>query len=103
VNGQQACYLAFSRSNNVLYLVNDQGSGLLPGQLLAVASSISNSQCTVAWGSNPVSPNGNSLSLGVNIAFNASFVGNQVIYMAARDANEANGTDWQATGTWTVQ
>jgi len=31
LNGNWACYLAYTRVDNVLYLVNDAGDGLLPG------------------------------------------------------------------------
>jgi len=101
LDGRHACYLAFSRPGNVLYLEDDNGDGLLPGQSLAASGSVSNSQCTVSWASNPVSPGGNNLSLTLNIAFTAAFAGNRIVYMAARDVNEANNTDWHAMGTWT--
>jgi len=101
LDGRQACYLAFSRPGNVLYLVNDNGDGLLPGQSLAAAGSLTNSQCTASWTANPATAAGNNLSLTLNIAFTAAFAGNRVIYVAARDVNEANNTDWHAMGTWT--
>jgi len=101
LDGRHACYAAFSRPGNALYLVDDNGDGLLPGQSLAASGSVSNSQCTVSWGANPVSPGGNNLSLTLNIAFTAAFGGNRIVYMAARDVNEANNTDWHAMGTWT--
>jgi hypothetical protein len=41
--------------------------------------------------------------LTLNIAFTPSFGGNRVIYVAARDGNEANNADWHAMGTWTPQ
>ncbi|HYW47781.1 MAG TPA: hypothetical protein VE959_33240 [Bryobacteraceae bacterium] len=103
LDGRHACYLAISRPGNVLYLVNDNGDALLPGQSLGGAGSVNNSQCTVTWGSAPVNGGGNSLALTLSIAFSAAFGGNRVIYVAARDVNEANNTDWHAMGTWTVQ
>ena len=103
LDGRHACYLACSRPAGVLYLVNDNGDGLLPGQNLAASGSTGNSQCTVTWGANAVSSSSTSLSLALNIAFSASFAGNRIVYMAARDVNEANNTDWHAMGTWTPQ
>jgi len=100
LNGHQACYLAFSRPGNVLYLVNDGGTALLPAQSLAAGGSLSNSQCTVTWGATAVSASGNNLSLTLNIAFMGALAGNDVIYLASRDVNEANSTDWHAMGTW---
>ncbi|SPF56460.1 conserved exported hypothetical protein [Candidatus Sulfopaludibacter sp. SbA4] len=101
LDGRHACYLAFSRPFNTLYLEDDNGDGLLPGQSLAAGGSLTNSQCTVSWGANPANPTGNNLSLTLNIAFTAAFGGNRIIYLAARDVNEANNTDWHAMGTWT--
>jgi len=102
INGNQACYVAYSRPLNVLYLVNDAGTALSAGMSLASAGSVSNSQCTVSWGANPVATTGNNLSLTLTIQFTAAFTGNRVFYLATRDVNEANSTDWQAMGTWTV-
>jgi len=103
IDGRQACYLAYSRPLGVLYLVNDPGTALLAGQSLSTSGSIGNSQCTVSWGASPVAVNGNNLTLSLNIVFRASaFSGNRVVYLAARDVNEANNTGWQAAGTWLV-
>jgi len=50
-----------------------------------------------------VAANGNTLSLSLNIGFTPGFGPNLVFYLAARDVNEANNTDWQAKGTWATQ
>src|SRR5262245_56290811 len=34
LDGRNGCYLAYSRPNNVLYLVNDSGTALLSGRVL---------------------------------------------------------------------
>jgi len=103
LDGRHACYLAFARPGNVMYLVNDNGDGLLPGQSLGASGSLSNSQCTVSWGSAPVNAAGNTLALTLNMAFTAAFGGHRVMYLAARDVNEADNTDWHAMGAWSVQ
>jgi hypothetical protein len=103
LDGRQGCYLAYARSFNVLYLANDNGGGLLPGQSLNSTGSLSNSQCMVGWGSNPVAGSGNGLSLSLNIGFTAGFGPNLIFYLAARDGNESNNTGWQAMGTWVAQ
>jgi len=38
----------------------------------------------------------------LNILFTSALGGNRIFYLAARDVNEANNTDWQAMGTWHV-
>jgi len=103
LDGRHACYLAFARTINTLYLINDAGDTLSAGQSMAGAGSVGNSQCTVTWGTGAVSGSGSNLALTLNIAFAASFAGNRTLYLATRDVNEANSTDWQSMGTWTVQ
>jgi len=103
LDGRNACYLAYVRSTNVLYLVNDPGTALLPGLTLPGTGSISNSQCTVMGDGSSVSGNGNTLTLVLNVSFAPAFDGNRVIWMAARDSTDANNSGWQAMGTWTVQ
>jgi hypothetical protein len=102
IDGNHACYLAYARPMNTLYLVNDAGNSLSAGQSLAAAGSVNNSQCKVAWEASAVGASGNNLSLTLNIQFATGFAGNRVFYLAARDIAEANNTDWQAMGSWTV-
>src|ERR1017187_10131339 len=106
LDGRHACYLAFSRPSNALFLVDDAGDGGGPfagSASLGAAGSVQNSQCTVSWGATAVNASGNNLSLTLNITFTAAFTGNRVIYMAGRDVNDANNTDWHAMATWTPE
>jgi hypothetical protein len=91
LDGRNACYLAYSRSAGVLYLVADNGGTLLPGG--------SNSQCAIL--SSSASGSGTTLTLTVNLSFTAAFGGNKVVYMAARDL-QGNNSGWQALGVWQV-
>jgi hypothetical protein len=93
LDGRAACYLAYSRTVNTLYLVNDAGTALLTG--------LNNSQCSVSGFS--ASGSGNVLTLTMTIAFTSSFDGNRMIYMAARDTYDGNNSGWQAMGSVTVQ
>jgi hypothetical protein len=101
VDGRHACYLAFvpSSTGGVLNLVDDAGDGGGPFQVVVLpgSGSISNSQCSV---SGSVSSGANSITLSLNIAFNHSFTGNQIIYMATR-SNTAT-SNWQAVGSVSV-
>jgi hypothetical protein len=103
LDGRHACYLAYARGNNTLYLMNDNGDGLLPGMALNWSGSLGNSQCTVNGVGSSATANGNTLTLTLNMAFAAGFAGNRVFYLAARDVSELNNTGWQAMGSWTVQ
>jgi len=101
LDGRQACYLAYSRPLNVLYLVNDSSTALLPGMALNGSGSVSNGQCTVFAGGSTALGNGNSLALTLNLNFSATFAGNKVVYLAARDI-AADNSGWQPLGTWNV-
>jgi len=103
LDGRHACYMAYARSINWLYLEDDTGSILGAGQSFATAGSLSNSQCTVSWGSGGVSTSGNNLTLTLNVAFTAAFDGDVIVYAAARDGGDQNSTDWHAMATWTVK
>ena len=92
LDGRNACYLAYSQPLNTLYLVGDAGGALLPG--------LSNSQCSVGAGWSATG-SGNTLTLTVSLTFTASFAGNKVTYLAARDQPGGN-SGWQALGTWGV-
>src|SRR5262249_54972953 len=69
LDGRQACYLAYSRPSNVLYLVNDAGAGLSNGLTLGGSGSISNTQCTISGAGSSVSGNGNTLTIMLNVSF----------------------------------
>ncbi|HYW43116.1 MAG TPA: hypothetical protein VE959_09685 [Bryobacteraceae bacterium] len=101
LDGRQACYLAYSRTDGVLYLVNDAGSGLSQGLVLGGPGSVANSQCTVAGPASSTSGSGDTLTLTLSLSFSPSFAGNLVDYLAARDL-EGGNSGWQALATWTV-
>ena len=97
IDGRQACYLAYSRPSNLLYLVPDSGTGLLPGLVLNGTGTVSNSQCTVTGSGSSVSGSGNTLTLTLNLSFGSAFGGNKLLYLAARDTAE-NNSGWQLMG-----
>jgi len=100
LDGRNACYLAYSRTSSVLYLLADNGGTLQPLTLNG-SGSVSNSQCTVAGAGSSVNLSGNNLALTLNLTFSAAFAGNKVTYMAARDL-EGDNSGWGALGTWGV-
>jgi len=101
LDGRQACYLAYSQPSNVLYVVNDSGSGLSPGLNLTGSGTAGNSQCTVSAAGSSAAGSGTTLILTLNIAFTPAFAGNRVVYAAARDAADANNSGWQSMAAWT--
>ena len=101
LDARQACYLAYNPSLNVLYLVNDAGTGLLPGLQLNGTGGLVNSQCSVTGEGSGITAVGVSLTMTLNLTFSASFAGSKVVYVAARDM-AGNNSGWQPLGTWTV-
>jgi probable HAF family extracellular repeat protein len=97
LDGRHACYLAYVSSINTLYLVNDKGDALLPGQSMNSAGILSNSQCSVTWSGLTAG------TLNLNIGFSPGFGPNLIFYQAARFVDETNNTGWLATGTWLTQ
>ncbi|MEZ5402009.1 MAG: BACON domain-containing carbohydrate-binding protein [Bryobacteraceae bacterium] len=105
IDGRNACYIAYSRSTQTLFLVNDAGAagGPFAGSVqIPSTGTVANSQCTInAFGSS-VLLSGNNLTLVLNITFGGTFFGDRVVYAAARDGFGAN-SGWQPMGTITVQ
>jgi hypothetical protein len=99
LDGDRACYIAFSQPLNVLYLVNDNGpsSGLSAGLVLGGTGSVANSQCRVNAAGSSAVRSGNRLTLQLNITFLSGFAGSRVVYLAAGAANGTN-TGWRTSG-----
>ena len=104
VDGRKACYIAYVQSANTLYLVNDAGDAGGPyagGLALNGTGSVSNSQCTIVGSGSSAVGSGNTLTLALNMTFNPSFSGNQVVFVAARDTAQ-NNTGWNTIGVHNV-
>ncbi len=105
LDGRQACYVAYAVQSNSVFLVDDAGDagGPFAGSMpLSGSGSVANNQCTVNAAGSSVTHNGNTLTLTLHLSFSSAFVGNKLLYTAARDTG--NGTSgWQPLGTWTVQ
>jgi len=98
LDGRSACYLAFVPATSQVYLVNDAGDTLVAGSAgVSGSSSIQNSQCKIT----PTGSigTGTSLSLTFNANFAASFMGNKVIYAAARSNGDVLNSGWQPVST----
>ena len=106
INGQRACYVAYSVPFNTLYLVDDAGDagGPFAGSMpLNGTGSVANGQCQISGPGSAAATAGNLLTLTLNITFKTNFDGNRIFYVAGRDRSDGNNTDWQAVATWTVQ
>lgn len=101
LDGSNSCYLAYVRSANTLYLMNDAGTDLLPGMALTGSGSIANSRCGVVGAGSSAAVAGTTLTLIINLSFTAAHAGNRVVYAAARDTAGGN-SGWRAVGVWKV-
>jgi len=105
LNGRNACYIAYSAPSNTLYLVDDAGDagGPFAGTLVLPGNgTISNSQCTINGTGSSAVGSGNTLTLTLNMSFAGSFVGNRILYTAARNGSGTANSGWQALGAWAV-
>lgn len=101
LNGASACYIAYDRPSNFVFLVNDVGDNLTALALNGTGTT-SNSQCTIVGAGSSATVSGNTLTLTLVIQFNATnFSGRKVVYMAARDGDQ-NNSGWQPMGTYSV-
>ncbi len=101
LNGAGACYIAYDRPSNFLFLVNDAGNDLT-ALALNGSGTTSNSQCTIVGAGSSATVSGNTLTLTLVVQFNTTtFSGRKVVYMAARDTLQ-NNSGWQPMGTYSV-
>jgi streptogramin lyase len=107
LNGPNGCYIAYVptiATNGYLYLVDDAGDGgYAPGSPVGLSSGsvLQNGQCSINTAASSASASGNTLTLNLALAFNPAFAGNQVFFLAARNASTGN-SGWQAAGSVTV-
>jgi YVTN family beta-propeller protein len=98
VSALNSCEVFYVPATNLLYLVNDAGSGtssIFPG-----SGTLSNSQCTITGSGTSVATSGDTLTLNVEITASPTFTGTKNIYMFAEDNSFAN-TGAVNKGTWT--
>lgn len=96
-----ACYLGYSRPLNLLYLVNDAGTALLPEATLTTPGTLQNSQCGVDLSGSYIASDGYTFTLTLNMSFTPSFAGSKLVSLAARDHAQQN-TGWMTLGSWLV-
>ncbi|MCX6602325.1 MAG: hypothetical protein NTV52_01880 [Acidobacteria bacterium] len=98
LDGSNACYLAYVRTLNILYLYSDN---FQTAEALSIGSSgsvgVNNTRCQVNGSGTSATLSGTTLTLTVNFTFKAAFTGRQVIYTAAGDGAGAN-SGWQSMG-----
>ncbi len=103
IDGRAACYVAYFRPGNQIYLFPDNGDGTMATSIvLSGTNTISNSQCTISSQGSSVTASGAQLIVNLNITFNHSFSGPKGVWMAAQTMGGLQTSEWQALGTWRV-
>ena len=99
-SGTGACWFYYNLANGTVSLANDAGtawSTVTQGS----ASSVSNSQCSIAGTAFGASQSGNSATILLQAVFRPSFAGTQSLYIDAID-QEGLSSGYQSMGKWTV-
>jgi thermolysin len=91
------CTASYNATNGVVELMNDAGTAWISGTM--GGAPLSNSQCTLNLAGSSATPNGNDLTVVLNITFSGSFTGLKQIYMMAKSAGGVS-TGWIQRGTW---
>ncbi len=96
-NTANACYVVYQYPLTVGLYANDGVTLNTKG--LGSSGTLQNSQCAVGFTSAAVS--GTTMTLTVQIQFNASFDGAKTVYLEANEPATSSG--WVSRGIWTVQ
>lgn len=97
-----SCHGFYDRATNLIFLYNDGLTALLGPLTPGSGSTLQNSQCTLDGATTQVvSASGTDITLNLGLSLRGTFASSaQKIYLWVTD-NEANGTGWVQTGTWT--
>jgi sugar lactone lactonase YvrE len=95
-DGSKSCILRFD--NQLVYLLNDAGTGWSTGGAPGAGFTLTNSRCSVSLAGVSVTRNGQTLSLVLPMSF--ALAGQQVVYAYAAGMGINSG--WQNVGAWTV-
>ena len=98
LSAANSCTILYSPAANLIYLLNDAGTGSLT--LSPGSSTISNSQCTIVGTNTTVTQSGDTLTLNIEVNASSAYTGTQSIFMFAEDNSSAK-TGWVNEGTWT--
>lgn len=93
-----SCVILYSPTQNLVYLLNDAGTG--SSSLTPANGTISNSQCTIVGTNTLVALSGDTLTLTVEVTASSTYTATQNIYMYAIDNSSAK-TGWVNEGSWT--
>lgn len=102
LTGLHGCWVTYSSATpDVLYLVNDAGTGITGSVGLGTSQTIANSQCTLHGSGSSIFANGSTLTVSASLSFDPVFFGGaKVSYAEAGAGSQTSG--WQVVGDWIV-
>ncbi|MEO7142313.1 MAG: SBBP repeat-containing protein [Bryobacteraceae bacterium] len=101
ISDVNACMIEYVAQGNLLYLVNDAGTGYLGPLIVGSSGVLQNSRCNLSGAGSSASVSGNTLSLNVALSFFSPFIGNWNVWLYDQDA-QGHVSGWQQQGTWTI-
>ena len=103
IDGRYACYVAYYRPGNRVYLFPDNGDGTRASSVvLTGANTVRNRRCTVSAQGSSVVISGRQMTVKLNISLNPAFVGSKGVWTAVQTMGGAQTSTWQASGAWQV-
>ena len=101
IDGRAACYIAYYRPGNQVFLFPDSGDGTQATSIvLSGTNTIGNSQCTVSSQGSYATTNGaDQLIVNLKFTFAPTFSGPKGVWMAVATLN-GQTSPWQALGAW---
>lgn len=101
LNGNNGCYMSFSRAANAFYLFRDSDNSWLP-ITPGANSTVSNSNCTLSGSGLTVTASDASVTIVLPLSFKPAFSGLRNFYIMAVDAGNLT-SGWITSGSWRVQ
>lgn len=102
LSGPGACDVQVDPTHRYLWLLNDAATAWTGPIVLGSAGTIQNSQCTVSGPSSSVAALGNTVTVNMQVSFQAGFAGAKSVYGNAITTGGLN-SGWTMLGTWNVQ
>ena len=100
LDGRGACYIAYYRPGNQVFLVPDNGDGSQATSMILTGNdTLANRQFTVSAQGSSVTVNGAQVMISLPITLKPGSQGRKAVWMAGSTLDGAHGA-WQVQGIW---
>lgn len=96
-----ACYFAYERASNLLYLANDPATATIGTLTPGSSNTVENSQCILNGSGSSVSVSSAGMAVTVSLTFKPAFRGTKNVY-GTTSYTAGGGSGWRTIGTWTI-